>query len=179
MAATSYLETICNRAFITATYRTVSTSTPDPMSSTPLTNGPIPIMPLWANFQPLLRRINLARSPLQSVSSIVVNHQFYGTSTTLNSATDYNVDLLSTPSAIIFNQYAFSTNDQIVITYTAGYGASHTSVPRALQQAVLMLAAHFYRNRGDDGSSEIPAVVMQLIRPFKVPSFGSISVDGR
>jgi hypothetical protein len=143
-AATSYLETICNRAFITASYQMVSTSTPDPLNSVPLTNGAIPVLPLWANFQPLLRRMNLARSPLQSVSSIVINHQYYGTSTTLNSATDYNVDTLSTPSAIIFNQFAFSTNDQIV-----------------------------------HSSSEIPAVVMQLIRPFKIPSFGSISADGR
>ena len=37
----------------------------------------------------------------------------------------------------------------IMVSYTCGYGASASYVPQAIRQAVLMMAAHMYANRGD------------------------------
>ena len=55
------------------------------------------------------------------------------------------------------------------IEMVAGYGPDWADVPSDLQQAVLMLAAHFYERRaeGDGQGSSMPFGVRSLIEPYR------------
>lgn len=59
----------------------------------------------------------------------------------------------------------------IHLDVTIGYGATGVSVPQPLLQAVYMLVAHWYENRGDvltdSGAVRLPASVAALIAPFR------------
>jgi len=66
----------------------------------------------------------------------------------------------------------------MVWTYTAGYGAIASAVPRPILHAIKLLAAHLYENReatsrsvaGESGLKEIPFGVRDLLFPYKVVS---------
>ncbi len=57
------------------------------------------------------------------------------------------------------------------IDYTAGYGATGTDVPAAFRQAVAMLVAHWYENRGATGFGDTvrptPESYRHLIAPYR------------
>lgn len=55
------------------------------------------------------------------------------------------------------------------ILFDAGFGATWDEIPSDLQQAVLMLAAHYYEYRNDTGLSDgcMPFGVSSLIERFK------------
>ncbi len=55
----------------------------------------------------------------------------------------------------------------ILITFTAGYGATAASVPVALRQAIKDIVAHWYENRGDD-TKEVPMKAMRVIQQYTV-----------
>ena len=56
----------------------------------------------------------------------------------------------------------------VEIDFAAGFGPSWSDVPPSLQQAVILLAAHFYENRGATGSAgELPFGVSGLIERFR------------
>lgn len=58
----------------------------------------------------------------------------------------------------------------VEIDLTLGYGASPTDVPQPLRQAMLMLVALWYENRGDrigDKPGDLPADVLALIAPYR------------
>ncbi|MEJ1992964.1 MAG: hypothetical protein P8X50_15095 [Maritimibacter sp.] len=54
------------------------------------------------------------------------------------------------------------------ISFTAGFGASWGAVPADLAQAVMLLAARFYEQRGLVGEAAIPASVESLLARFRV-----------
>ena len=54
---------------------------------------------------------------------------------------------------------------QADLTFTAGYGTVWSDVPPGLQQAVLILAAHYYENR--TGSHDLPFGLHGLIDKFR------------
>ena len=66
---------------------------------------------------------------------------------------------------------AYSREDAVTVTYTAGY-AEATSVPAPLRQAVLLLAGHFYENREavlvSAISKEIEFAVTALCAPYRL-----------
>jgi uncharacterized phiE125 gp8 family phage protein len=56
----------------------------------------------------------------------------------------------------------------IEIDISAGFGAAGTSVPGALLQAMRLMIAFWYENRGDAGVSEAqPEAAMKLMAPFR------------
>jgi uncharacterized phiE125 gp8 family phage protein len=68
----------------------------------------------------------------------------------------------------------------IAITFAAGFGALPADVPAPIRQALLLLAAHWYGNRGGDGAcsggtantssaSPLPALVSDLLAPYRRP----------
>ena len=63
----------------------------------------------------------------------------------------------------------------VTIAFDAGYGANWDAIPPDLQQAVLMLAAHYYEFRNDTGLSDgcMPFGVSSLIERFKTMRLGS------
>jgi uncharacterized phiE125 gp8 family phage protein len=54
-----------------------------------------------------------------------------------------------------------------VIAFEAGYGGDWEEVPPDLAQAVLLLAAQYYEDRGSTESSGVPATVNALIARFR------------
>lgn len=94
--------------------------------------------------------IKLPRSPVNSITSIVYN-DLNGDSQTWSSSL-YTADIYSKP-AVIVPAYGESypscrghVND-VAITYVAGYGATASSVPQEIKQAMLLLIGHWYENR--------------------------------
>lgn len=56
----------------------------------------------------------------------------------------------------------------VTVTFTAGFGTDWESVPADLGQAVLMLAAHFYEERGSHGvAAALPHGVAALIERWR------------
>jgi uncharacterized phiE125 gp8 family phage protein len=55
----------------------------------------------------------------------------------------------------------------IEILLSAGFGATASSVPEPLRQAVLQLVAHWFAMRGDEPQSQWPLGVTHLIHPYK------------
>jgi uncharacterized phiE125 gp8 family phage protein len=62
----------------------------------------------------------------------------------------------------------------IEIDITAGYGTTPASVPQPLRQAIRLLTAHWYDNRGlaavGNAVAMLPATVAALIAPYRVLS---------
>ena len=60
----------------------------------------------------------------------------------------------------------------IEIDITAGYGTTPASVPQPLRQAIRLLTAHWYENRGlatvANAIAVLPATVAALIAPYRV-----------
>lgn len=58
----------------------------------------------------------------------------------------------------------------IEIDVMLGYGATPTAVPEPIRQAIRMLAARWYENRGDgeadSGATHLPAAVAALLTPY-------------
>jgi uncharacterized phiE125 gp8 family phage protein len=58
-----------------------------------------------------------------------------------------------------------STDDDInvvTIVYVCGYGASSSSVPKALKQAIYLMIAHLYENRQAVIVSGSPTAVVEM-----------------
>lgn len=60
--------------------------------------------------------------------------------------------------------------DAMSVTFVAGYGDAATDVPEPIRQAIMLLAAHWYKNRAatsDAPMSELPFAVSSLIAPYR------------
>ena len=117
--------------------------------------------------------IYVPRPPLLAVSSIVYLATD-GTSTTLSSS-DYRVVTSSHPGRIEEAygevwQSTYSVLGSVTITHTAGYGTTAASVPVALRQAVLLMAANLFREREPvltgSISKELEFSLMALLDPY-------------
>ena len=105
------------------------------------------------------RIISLRRSPLVSVERIAW-HYIDGTTTDNWSTDNYLVDTTSQTvrgRVVIKETVSMPTDlreaNALEIEYTAGYGANAADVPYTVKQAVQMLVAYNYNNRGDCGSN--------------------------
>lgn len=78
-------------------------------------------------------------------------------------------------SALVFIPWALPAPGRaaagIEIDVTAGYGDDALAVPEPLRQAVRLLVAHWYENRGVTGPSpQMPAGVAALLTPYRMVS---------
>lgn len=120
--------------------------------------------------------LTLPKPPLQSVTAI----RMYDTagSTAEFSASSYLVDAVSQPGRIVLADGAAPPSplrkvNGIEVEFIAGYGASASSVPQALRQAVLQLVAYLYENRGDVAAAGLQASgAAQLLRPYRLTGIG-------
>jgi uncharacterized phiE125 gp8 family phage protein len=112
--------------------------------------------------------------PLQSVTSVTYKDSA-ATTTTMTVTTDYIVDSDSNVGRIVLpygetwpSFTAYSVNP-ITITYKAGY----TALPKALEQAMLLLIGHWYENREATGtvSKEIEFATKALLSMYRVRWF--------
>lgn len=119
--------------------------------------------------------IELPRPPIISVTSLTYYDEA-GVQQTL-AASSYQVDLMSRPGRIVagvgLDWPTIQTDriNAITVTYTAGYGAAATSVPRAIRQAILLLVGEWFENRENIivGTivSELPQAAKALAAPYR------------
>ena len=69
----------------------------------------------------------------------------------------------------------YSIGGNVVIEFDAGFGATCQDVPSDLQQAVFLLAAHYYEYRQETGLGEgcMPFGVTSLIERYKIMRLGA------
>ena len=123
------------------------------------------------------KELTLPISPLISVDSLKT---FDGENTATTFAdSNYFLDTTSKPGQLILNNgtvWPVFTRDRrgIEIVYQVGFGAAPNDVPRALRQAVLQLAAHWYENReyvktqSDQNQAPTPMHVQRILNLHKV-----------
>jgi uncharacterized phiE125 gp8 family phage protein len=80
-------------------------------------------------------------------------------------------------SALIFAPWALPAPGRLAagieLDVTVGYGDAAVDVPQALRQAIRLLVAHWYENRGlvaAGTTSVLPSTVAALIAPYRVLS---------
>lgn len=149
-AATEAVQTRTGRQLVNATFRAAWDTLP--------ASGEFPLM----------------REPVSAVSSV----KYYDADETQQTLddTEYWVDLESTPPRVVLRDgfpslYGWRPG-LIQIVFVAGYGASGSSVPAALKQAVMLLVGHWYENREANITNgyarELPDGVKMLCDMHKV-----------
>ena len=105
-------------------------------------------------------------APVSSVDALVITDRA-GIATTVPS-TEYGLQpdehrpALTSGATIL---RSIPIGGQAEVTFTAGYGPNWSDVPPGLQQAVLILAAHYYDDRS--GAHEFPFGINALIARFR------------
>jgi uncharacterized phiE125 gp8 family phage protein len=115
-------------------------------------------------------------SPLRQITAARV-YRLDGTTQALDLQA-FVSDLGATPAIISFLSWSLPAPGRpvagIEIDVDAGYGAGPSNVPDALRQAVKLLVAHWYENRGliavGQTVAVLPAAVAALIAPYRVLS---------
>ena len=142
-----------------------------PMFGAPFPGLPAPlqVLPLSFSWLTLARRpLELPRSPVQSVDQ-VLRVAVDGT-VSASQAGDYDGLLGSDPARLRLLQLG-QGGAGLIIGFSAGYGATPDKVPMPIRQAILMLTAWLYENRGDAGG-DWPVVVDRLLAPYRIMYFG-------
>jgi uncharacterized phiE125 gp8 family phage protein len=145
-----HVEAQTHRALITQSWRLVRDAWPD--------NGRLGVLPV-----PLLSLV-AART-----------YDAAGSAHTIDTAA-FTLDKASAPALLAFMPGALPAPGRaaagIEVDITAGYGASAASVPEPLRQAIRLLTAHWYDNRGlvtaGSEAAMLPASVAALIAPYRV-----------
>jgi len=124
---------------------------------------------LWLDALPCDGIIEVPLPPLQSVASITA-YALDDSATVLDAAT-WQVDTASSPARLMLKPNAsppvnLRALNAIAIAFTAGYGDAD-DVPAPVKQAVLVIVAWLYANRGDI-ASETPQEALALLAPTRV-----------
>jgi uncharacterized phiE125 gp8 family phage protein len=151
-AARVHVEAQTRRALIAQTWRLVRDVWP--------ASGRLPVLPV----------------PLQEVTAIRVLDTDGGLH--LLDAEDFAIDRVSAPAVLAFTRGAPRVPGKLAagieVDIDVGYGEEPDDVPAPLRQAIRMLVAHWYENRGVIAASgevaAMPQSVSSLIAPFRVLS---------
>ena len=115
--------------------------------------------------------IELPRGPVTGVLAVTV-YAASGTPSVVSPA-DYLHDMRSDPARLLFERRADPGRrmNGIEIDFSAGFGATGTSVPDMLCRAILLLVAHWYEFRGAFRASDQPVSYpdgyLPLMRPYR------------
>lgn len=116
--------------------------------------------------------------PVPLVSLVAARVYTSATATQALDLSVFTVDKASAPARLAFAAGALPSPGRAVagieIDITAGYGAAPANVPGPLRQAIRLLTAHWYENRGlaavRQSVAVLPASVDALIAPYRVLS---------
>jgi len=132
---------------------------------------------------PRVNYIELPRSPVQSVTSII-SYADDNTATTL-AASNYFVDTVRVPARVVLRDGGTWPTDLrnangIEVLYTAGYGDARSSIPEPIRVAMLEYIAHLYEHRGDDEGRALnpPALIRSLLQPYIIMRYGVSPFNG-
>lgn len=126
------------------------------------------------DFTNVSRFIDLPFDPLESLTSFTVYNE--DDSSSLVSSSIYGVDTQSAPGRIYLNEgqvWPVNLRDRSAIQIRAvyGYGTLSTDIPEDVTQAVKMIMASMYENRGgcDDGSKGgMPSGAVDLLSAHRL-----------
>lgn len=122
--------------------------------------------------------IVLSKSPVASITSITYKDTD-GASQTLASSV-YGLDTYNEPNHIYlkYGQSWPSTYDEtgaITIRFTAGYGATGSTVPASIRAAMMLIIGHLYEHREDVvvgvPAMELPKGAERLLNPYRIFRF--------
>ncbi len=132
---------------------------------------------LVIDYWPVGGIVKVQLSPFKAILA-ARSYDVYGNATTYDPA-GFSVDKASEPARIMAaNNIAPVTGRPfggIELDVQLGFGANASDVPQPLRQAMLLLVALWFENRGDGigGAGEpLPPAIKALIAPFKRPRIG-------
>jgi uncharacterized phiE125 gp8 family phage protein len=145
-----HVEAQTRRALITQTWRLSRDAWPD--------DGRIAVLPV----------------PLRSLAAARI-YKSDGTTLAIPTAA-FAADAAAAPAVLAFTPGTFVAPGRAVagieLDVEVGYGPGATDVPQPLRQAIRMLVAHWYENRGVTASgaaaATLPESVAALLRPYRV-----------
>jgi uncharacterized phiE125 gp8 family phage protein len=151
-AARIHIETQTRRALITQTWRFIADAWPS--------DG----------------RLRLSPAPLQQILAARV-YELDGTTVTVDTEA-FVIDKAAAPPLIAFMPWSLPTPGRdtggIELDIKVGYGDAAASVPEPLRQAMRLLIAHWYENRGvaafGSAMTLLPANIGALLAPYRVLS---------
>ncbi len=116
-------------------------------------------------------QVKLPFGPVQSVTSVTTYDE--ANAAAIFTSTGYLADTYGDRVTLV-DGYSWPSdlraNNGVIITFVAGYGSDPEDVPAAIQQAMLMLIAHWYENRESvvPGSTTTPIKqgVDTLLAPY-------------
>lgn len=119
---------------------------------------------------PATNELVLPSSPLQSVTSVTYTTEAGATQT----FTDYAVDTYSNPGYVYLNYNSNwptnrGHNNDVTITYVAGYGTT-AAVPEAAKHAILLMVRHYFDHPtavSQIAMTETPQAYQALINHLK------------
>lgn len=122
---------------------------------------------------PSEREFDLPRAPAQSVTAL----QYLDSNGALQtfSAANYTLDGNSVPARIVLNESAdwpdtVKRAKAVTLTFVAGYSTGVAQCPEPLREAIMLLAAHLFRNREatvEKSLTETPMAYRHLIGPYE------------
>ncbi len=131
------------------------------------------VMDVW----PVGGIVKVQLSPFQALIG-ARSFDMYNNVTTYD-PTAFYIDKASEPARILAANYIAPVTGRpfagIELDVVLGYGANNTDVPQPLRQAMLLLVALWFENRGDGigGAGEaLPPDIHALIAPYKRPRIG-------
>jgi uncharacterized phiE125 gp8 family phage protein len=127
----------------------------------------------WSQFMdcwPVGGIVDLQLNPVSTISDVIT----YGdtdTPATIDPA-HYFLDATSNPPRLVFRAGRFPANPGrrakgIEVRLTAGFGAA-SQVPQELKQAILLIVADAFANRGDESVRPWSPAVLELINAYRV-----------
>lgn len=101
-----------------------------------------------------IRAVHLPRYPLQSVDSVTVFDDA-GNDAAVTISEVFDVDVFRRPGRMVLRNgatwpIALRNSNAIEIEYTAGFGATASTVPAILKRAVKQVAAYLHQHYGDE-----------------------------
>ncbi len=124
----------------------------------------------WRDAWPEDGVISLPVAPLRAVEEIGVHGE--DDSRAVIDPAHYIVDATSRPPRVLLRGSRLWPRpgralNGISIEVEAGFGAAAADVPQPLRQAVLLLVAHFYAQRGDEPGGALPLGFGALLEPYR------------
>lgn len=142
-----HVEAQTRRALITQSWRLVRDSWPD--------DGRISVLPV----------------PLRTLTAARV-YRLDGSTQAIDTAA-FTLDAAAAPAVLSFTSGALPAPGRVIagieLDVEVGYGDTPADVPEALRQAIRVLVAHWYENRGLIALGENVAVLPQTVAPLLAP----------
>lgn len=125
----------------------------------------------WLDRWPDCAAASLSLAPVSAITDIVTYGED-GTPATYDAA-HYYLDAASKPGRAVIRPgrlppLAGRRVNGIEVRFTAGFGALPAAVPQDLKQALLLLVAHWFENRGDGGAASLPLPAAEILSRHRI-----------